>query len=93
MESSCTSPLADEANARFNTGDVEMLTNFEIVTLSAVIVICMAFTWMARQQPPSMRQTFRAPGIARSVPESGFGGAWPFFRKEEDPEVLFGPFS
>ena len=93
MESSCASLLGDEANARFDTGDIEMLTNFEIVTLSAVIAICIVATWTARQQPPFTSQIFGAPSIARSVPESGFGGARSFLREEEDPEVLFGPFS
>jgi hypothetical protein len=93
MESSCASRLGNEANARFNTGAVEMLTKLEVVTLSAVILICLVSTWMARQQPPSTSETFGAPGIVRSVPESGSGGARSFLREEEDPEVLFGPFS
>jgi hypothetical protein len=93
MESSCASLLDDEANARFGTGDIEMLTNLEILTLSAVIVICVVATWTTRQQPPSMSQIFGAPSIVRSVPENGFGGARSFLREEEDPEVLFGPFS
>jgi hypothetical protein len=93
MESSCASLLDDQANARFATGDIEMLTTLEILTLSAVIVICVVATWTTRQQPPSMSQIFGAPSIVRSVPESGFGGARSFLREEEDPEALFGPFS
>jgi hypothetical protein len=87
--------LGDEANARFDTGDIEMLTNPEIVTLSAVIAICVVATWTARQQPLSMSLIFGAPSIVRSVPASAFGGAKSFLREEEDSfdQAWLGPFS
>jgi len=89
------SHLGDEANACFDTGDIEMLSNLEIVALSAVIAICVAATWAARQQPSSTSLIFGAPSMVRSFPASAFGGARTFTCKEEESfdEMSLGPFS
>jgi hypothetical protein len=51
-----------------------MLTNLEIVTLCAVIAICVVAAWKATQQPSSMSLIFNAPSIVRGVPAGAFGG-------------------
>jgi hypothetical protein len=71
-----------------------MLTNLEIVILSAVIAICVVAAWTTGQQPSSMSLIFNAPSIARSVPAGAFGSAKSLLREADGSfdQVWLGPF-